>query len=198
MGWSRASDLTRVIQWRPNNLFRPARPVSNSRAARCFRWSGGRSTWSQEHLLPIFATVCVGLALVCHSPFNPEWAHRQGRDRRKPGRSIRFLAFYIAFMVNYYVLPDVRTLPSICGCWAVVALFTMAADSHAILGLLWYQSLLHRDPGNRCGKTPQRCGSGLAGYVFRYRALRGRLQGVAAFCVWSFSAPDWAFLSRHT
>jgi RsiW-degrading membrane proteinase PrsW (M82 family) len=60
---------------------------------------GGRATWSQEHLLPILATVLAALALV--AVFNPQ---ATGKDETAMAwRVYAVVGLYIAFVVNYYV-----------------------------------------------------------------------------------------------
>jgi RsiW-degrading membrane proteinase PrsW (M82 family) len=78
---------------------------------------GGRSAWSQEHLLPIVATVLVGVALLAVQG-------NSGDDEIKQAWQVYWIVvLYIAFLVNYYIY-------EICnrarGWWLIasVALFT--------------------------------------------------------------------------
>jgi len=82
---------------------------------------GGRSTWSQEHLLPIFATVCVGLALFI--VVNPTATGKS--EITEAWQVYSVIGVYVAFMVNYYVnlLCD---RPKHLWMLGIVALCTMA------------------------------------------------------------------------
>lgn len=67
---------------------------------------GGRSTWSHEHLLPIFASLIVALMLLA-VPF-PWLQLKSGGRPAAPGineawQVFSILAIYIAFIVNYYI-----------------------------------------------------------------------------------------------
>jgi len=61
---------------------------------------GGRSTWGREHLLPIFATVCVALALMVLIPAPNATA---AEELSQAWVVFYTLAVYIAFLVTYYV-----------------------------------------------------------------------------------------------
>jgi RsiW-degrading membrane proteinase PrsW (M82 family) len=62
---------------------------------------GGRSAWSQEHLLPIFATIAVGIALllVAHPGEDTTSVDQMGRV----WLVYWILALYMAFLVNCYI-----------------------------------------------------------------------------------------------
>jgi RsiW-degrading membrane proteinase PrsW (M82 family) len=67
---------------------------------------GGRSTWSHEHLLPIFVSLIVALMLTA-APF--PWFHlMMSGTPASPGineawQVFSILAIYIAFIINYYI-----------------------------------------------------------------------------------------------
>jgi RsiW-degrading membrane proteinase PrsW (M82 family) len=62
---------------------------------------GGRSAWSREHLLPIFATIVVGLTLIA-VPI-PGLNFSSNAEINKAWQVYATLAIYIAFLVNYYI-----------------------------------------------------------------------------------------------
>ena len=67
---------------------------------------GGRSTWSHEHLLPIFVSLIVALMLMA-VPF-PGFHLMMGEKPAPPGineawQVFSILAIYIAFIINYYI-----------------------------------------------------------------------------------------------
>ncbi len=67
---------------------------------------GGRSTWKQEHLLPIFASL-----IVAPAPFAVPFSWPQLKIHGKPaapaineaGQVFSILGLYIAFIMNYYI-----------------------------------------------------------------------------------------------
>ena len=62
---------------------------------------GGRSTWRQEHLLPIVTTILVGMALIA-VPL--PWPHFSDNDEINAAWQVYLvLAVYIAVLVNYYI-----------------------------------------------------------------------------------------------
>jgi RsiW-degrading membrane proteinase PrsW (M82 family) len=67
---------------------------------------GGRSTWSHEHLLPIFVSLIVALLLMA-VPF-PGFHLMMGGKPAPPGineawQVFSILGIYIAFIINYYI-----------------------------------------------------------------------------------------------
>src|ERR1700761_9586991 len=67
---------------------------------------GGRSTWSHEHLLPIFVSLIAALMLMA-VPF-PGLQPMTGGKSAPPGineawQGFSILAIYIAFIINYYI-----------------------------------------------------------------------------------------------
>jgi RsiW-degrading membrane proteinase PrsW (M82 family) len=82
---------------------------------------GGRSTWSHEHLLPIFATVVAGIALLA-VPL-PAFKFNANPEINEAWQVYLVVAIYITFLVNYYINQMCgRAKPG----WmlAIVALFT--------------------------------------------------------------------------
>lgn len=62
---------------------------------------GGRSTWRQEHLLPIVATVIVGVTLIA---LPLPWPRFSDNAEINEAWQVYFiLAVYIAILVNYYI-----------------------------------------------------------------------------------------------
>ena len=62
---------------------------------------GGRSAWSREHLLPIFATIVVGLTLIA-VPI-PGLNFSANKETNEAWQVYAVIAIYIAFLVNYYI-----------------------------------------------------------------------------------------------
>jgi RsiW-degrading membrane proteinase PrsW (M82 family) len=127
---------------------------------------GGRSTWSQEHLLPILMTLLAGILLFA-VPF--PWPQLMIKGvPAKPAineawQVFSILAIYIAFMVNYYINQMCgRARPG----WVLagVALFTFL-----MLGSLpwdlWYDLFYYVIPGESLEKSSNPVAS-LAGFLF--------------------------------
>ncbi|MFZ3350029.1 MAG: PrsW family glutamic-type intramembrane protease [Xanthobacteraceae bacterium] len=66
-----------------------------------FPMLGGRSTWSREHLLPIFATIVAGLTLIV-VPI-PGLNFSSNAQTNAAWQVYVTIALYIAFLVNYYI-----------------------------------------------------------------------------------------------
>ncbi|HTW50344.1 MAG TPA: PrsW family glutamic-type intramembrane protease [Stellaceae bacterium] len=66
-----------------------------------FPFLGGRAAWSREHLLPIFATILVGLTLIA-VPL-PGLKFSTDTETNEAWQVYVTLAVYIAFLVNYYI-----------------------------------------------------------------------------------------------
>jgi len=62
---------------------------------------GGRAAWSREHLLPIFATIIVGLTLIA-VPI-PGLKFSANAETNEAWQVYVTIAVYIAFLVNYYI-----------------------------------------------------------------------------------------------
>ncbi len=151
---------------------------------------GGRSTWSQEHLLPIFATVCVGLAMVV--VFNPA---ATGKDEITEAWQIySVLGVYIAFMVNYYI-------NLMCGrpkhLWlmAVVALVTLLLLSTPFWNL-WYSFFYSVIPGTNLEKSSS-VAAQVAGYLFGTGLCEESFKALPLF-VLALVGVGLAAWSRHT
>jgi RsiW-degrading membrane proteinase PrsW (M82 family) len=82
----------------PVQLDRPGLQLSRSTL---FPLVGQRSAWSQEHLLPIFATIVVGiaLALILHAHDTPT----SDEQIDQAWQVYWLLALYMAFLVNCYI-----------------------------------------------------------------------------------------------
>jgi RsiW-degrading membrane proteinase PrsW (M82 family) len=99
-----------------------------------FPFVGSRATWSQEHLLSIFATIVAGLALVA-VPF-PGIKLNSNAEINEAWQVYAIIALYIAFLVNYYINQMCgRARPG----WlqALVGLFTFLMLG-GVLWSLWY------------------------------------------------------------
>ncbi len=108
---------------------------------------GNRSTWAQEHLLPVLATIVVALALMVM--FDPA---ATGKDRTAQAwRMYVALAVYIAFITNYYI-------NQMCGrpkrLWALAAVAFLTA---ILLGTplwdAWYYFFYTVIPGAELEKS---------------------------------------------
>jgi RsiW-degrading membrane proteinase PrsW (M82 family) len=95
---------------------------------------GGRSTWRQEHLLPIIATVIAGVTLIA---LPLPWPHFSSNTEIDAAWQVYFvLALYIAILVNYYI-------SRMCGrprpTWVIAAsgLFTFVMLGTPLWGY-WY------------------------------------------------------------
>jgi RsiW-degrading membrane proteinase PrsW (M82 family) len=137
--------------------------VSRSMAFPLF---GGRSTWKQEHLLPIFMTLVVGMVLFS-VPFPWPKVLINGKPASKEineaWQVFSALALYIAFMVTYYINQMCgRARPG----WllTLVALFTFLLLSTPVWNY-WYQLFYSVIPGTRLEKSSNMVAN-LTGYLF--------------------------------
>jgi RsiW-degrading membrane proteinase PrsW (M82 family) len=105
---------------------------------------GGRSTWGREHLLPIFVTVCVAMALMVLLPAPSATA---SDEIRQVWVIFYTLAVYIAFLVAYYV-NQMCGRPKRLWVLAVVALAT-ALLMGSPLWPHWYVLFYNVIPGDR-------------------------------------------------
>jgi RsiW-degrading membrane proteinase PrsW (M82 family) len=158
---------------------------------------GGRSTWSHEHLLPIFVSLLVALMLMA-VPF-PGLHPMTGGKPTPPGineawQVFSILAIYIAFIINYYInqmcgqaRPGwLQALVSIAMFW----LLTTPFWDH------WYDLFYRVIPGHSLEKSSSAFaviagdifGTGLCEEGFKALPLIGLALAGAAF----------AFLSRRT
>jgi RsiW-degrading membrane proteinase PrsW (M82 family) len=158
---------------------------------------GGRSTWSHEHLLPIFVSLIAALMLMA-VPF-PGLQPMTGGKSAPPGineawQVFSILAIYIAFIINYYI-------NQMCGQarsgWlqALVSLTTFWLLTSPLWDY-WYDLFYLAIPGRSLEKSSTALaviagdifGTGLCEEGFKALPLMGLALGGAAF----------AFLSRHT
>lgn len=127
---------------------------------------GGRSTWRQEHLLPIFVTLCIAIALFA-VPF--PWPQLTIKGKPAPAtineawQVFSVLALYIAFVVSYYV-------NQLCGRarpgWllAFAALFTFLMLGSP-LWHYWYDFFYSVIPGDALEKSSNPIAA-VAGFIF--------------------------------
>jgi len=122
---------------------------------------GGRSTWSKGHLLPLFATILVGVALFAIPA--PWIRFSTDAEINQAWQVFWILALYIAFLVNYYVY-------EICGraehWWLIagVALFTWRLLATPFW-YYWYMLFYNVLPAAQWQKSPD-VAVNLAGYLF--------------------------------
>ncbi len=158
---------------------------------------GDRATWRQEHLLPIFVTLVVAIALF-GVPF--PWPQRIVNGKPAPAeiteawQVLSILALYIAFMVNYYVnqMCD-RARPG----WllALAALFTFVLMSSPVWDY-WASIFYIVIPGQSLEKSPNAAAQ-IAGNIFGTGLAE---EGVKAFplLVLALLGAGFGLLSRHT
>jgi RsiW-degrading membrane proteinase PrsW (M82 family) len=121
---------------------------------------GGRSALSHEHLLPIFVTVCLSLALLVLLPQSKITA---SEEISRAWVIYYAIAIYIAFLVTYYV-NQMCGRPKRFWVLAVVALATaLLVDSR--FWSHWYQLFYTVIPGDRWEKSSNLVAQ-LAGYWF--------------------------------
>ncbi len=108
---------------------------------------GDRSTWAQEHLLPVLATIVVALALMVM--FDPA---ATGKDQTAQAWQMYVaLAVYIAFMTNYYI-NQMCGRPKRMWALAIVGLLTaVAMDTPLWDG--WYHFFYTVIPGTQWEKS---------------------------------------------
>ena len=152
---------------------------------------GGRSTWAREHLLPIFATVCVAMALLVLIPA----PNAPGAQEISQAWIVFYtLAVYIAFLVTYYV-------NGMCGrpkhLWvlAVVAL-AAALLLGSPLWLYWYVPFYNVIPGDAWEQSSNPVAQ-FAGYWFGTGLCE---EGFKALPLAGFVllGAGFGWLSRHT
>jgi RsiW-degrading membrane proteinase PrsW (M82 family) len=153
---------------------------------------GGRSTWSQEHLLPIFATVLVSIALI--AVLNPGTV-LTGKDEIAQAWQVYFIiAIYIAFMVDYYIN---QMCGRAKGLWliAAVALFTLLLlDTPIWRG--WYVVFYNVIPAEQWQKSSNVVVQ-LAGWLFGTGLCEESFKALPLF-VLAFLGAGLALLARHT
>jgi RsiW-degrading membrane proteinase PrsW (M82 family) len=99
-----------------------------------FPFLGNRATWSQEHLLSIFATIVAGLALIA-VPF-PGIKLNSNAEINEAWQVYAIIALYIAFLVNYYI-NQMCGRPRAGWLLALVGLFTFLMLGN-VLWSHWY------------------------------------------------------------
>jgi RsiW-degrading membrane proteinase PrsW (M82 family) len=108
---------------------------------------GNRSTWAQEHLLPVLATIVVALALMLM--FDPA---ATGKDQTAQAWQMYVaLAVYIAFMTNYYI-NQMCGRPKRLWALAIVGLLTAVAMDTPLWGN-WYYFFYTVIPGTQWEKS---------------------------------------------
>ena len=151
---------------------------------------GGRSTWSHEYLLPIFATICAALALIL--VFNPT---DTGKDEITEAWQVySILGLYIAFMVNYYIDRMCRRAKRL---WvmALVALATFVLLGSPVWHS-WFDFFYNVIPGTAWQKSPD-VAVQLAGYFFGTGLCEESFKALPLFALALFGA-GLAWLGRHS
>jgi RsiW-degrading membrane proteinase PrsW (M82 family) len=114
-----------------------------------FPFVGNRTTWRQEHLLSIFATIIAGLSLIV-VPF-PGITLNSNPEINEAWQVYAIIAIYIAFLVNYYINQMCgRARPG----WlqALVGLFTFLMLG-GILWSIWFTFFYSVIPGTQWQKS---------------------------------------------
>jgi RsiW-degrading membrane proteinase PrsW (M82 family) len=163
---------------------------------------GGRSTWSREHLLPIFVTIIAGIALfgVPYSWANVTWNGKPiPLEIDKAAQTFSILGIYIAFIVNYYI-------NQMCGTakrgWvlALVALFTFVLLGSPLwsspIWHAWYGFFYSVIPGTALEKS-NNAAANLAGYFFGTGLCEESFKAIPLF-VMALLGAGLAFLARRT
>jgi RsiW-degrading membrane proteinase PrsW (M82 family) len=158
---------------------------------------GGRSTWSREHLLPIFVTLVAGIALF-GVPF--PWPKLAFNGKPAPAeinaawQVFSILGIYIAFIVCYYI-------NQMCGRakrgWvlAVVALCTFLLLPSPVWHY-WYNFFYTVIPGTALEKS-NNAAANLAGYFFGTGLCEESFKALPLFAMVLLGLV-LAYLSRHT
>lgn len=163
---------------------------------------GGRSTWSREHLLPIFVTMIAGIALfgVPYSWANVTWNGKPiPIEIDKAAQTFSILGIYIAFIVNYYI-------NQMCGTakrgWvlALVALFTFVLLGSPLwsspLWHAWYNFFYSVIPGTALEKS-NNAAANLAGFLFGTGLCEESFKAIPLF-VMALLGAGLAFLAGRT
>ncbi len=151
---------------------------------------GGRSTWSGEHLLPIFVTVCLSLGLMV---LLPQGKITASEEITRAWVIYYGIAIYIAFLVNYYI-------NQLCGrpkhLWVLGAVALVTA---LLLGTpfwsLWYDFFYNVIPGTQWEKS-QDIVAILAGNWFGTGLCEEGFKALPLFGLVLLGG-GLAFLSRH-
>ena len=153
---------------------------------------GGRSTWSQGHLLPIFATVLVGVTLIAVPIPGIQFSTNDEINQAWEVYSI--LALYIAFLVNYYINQMCgRARPG----WLIagVALFTFLLLCSPFW-VYWHDLFYNVLPAAQWQKSPH-VAVRLAGWWFGTGLCEEGFKALPLLGLGLLGA-GLAFLSRHT
>jgi len=158
---------------------------------------GGRSTWSREHLLPIFVTLVAGIALFL-VPFPWPKLTLDGKpasaDINAAWQVFSVLGVYISFIVCYYI-------NQMCGRakrgWvlAVVAFFTFAVLGSP-LWHAWYSFFYTVIPGDQLEKSNS-AAARVAGNFFGTGLCEESFKAIPLFLM-ALLGSGLGFLSRHT
>lgn len=157
---------------------------------------GGRSTWRQEHLLPIFVTLVVGIALF-GIPY--PWPQIVIKGQPAPAeinaawQAFSIIGLYIAFMVNYYI-NQMCGRPRSGWMLAVVAVSTFLLLSLPLWSY-WFGFFYYVIPGNRLEKSADAVVR-LAGYFFGTGLCEEGFKSLPLFALALLGA-GLAHLSRH-
>jgi RsiW-degrading membrane proteinase PrsW (M82 family) len=163
---------------------------------------GGRSTWSREHLLPIFVTIVAGIALF-GVPYS--WLNLSANGKplpveiNKAAQTFSILGVFIAFIVCYYI-------NQMCGTakrgWvlAAVAFFTFLLLGTPLwsspIWHAWYNFFYSVIPGTALQKSSSPAAN-LAGYFFGTGLCEESFKAIPLFLL-ALLGTGLAFLSRHT
>lgn len=157
---------------------------------------GGRTAWSHEHLLPIFVTLIVGMALFA-VPF--PWPNLIIDGTPAPAeineawQVFSILALYIAFVVTYYIN---QMCGRAKGGWllAIVAACTFLLLSSPFWNY-WYLFFYNVIPGTELQKSSN-IAANIAGYVFGTGLCE---EGLKALPLFGFALLGGAIgaISRH-
>jgi RsiW-degrading membrane proteinase PrsW (M82 family) len=183
-------------------------PVSSDQAqfkltkSAVFPLIGGRSTWSREHLLPIFVTMVAGIALF-GVPYS--WLNLSVNGKplaveiNKAAQTFSILGIFIAFIVCYYI-------NQMCGTakrgWvlAVVALFTFLLLGTPLASSpiwhAWYNFFYSVIPGTALQKSSNTVAN-VAGYFLGTGLCEESFKAIPLLLLALIGA-GLAFLSRRT
>lgn len=167
----------------------PGEPEFKLTRGAVFPLVGDRTTWRQEHLLPIVISVCVALGLAVL--LNPALT---GQDEITQAHIVYVvLGLYIAFMVNYYV-NQLCDRPKRLWLMAVAALITVLLMISP-LWPRWYDLFYNVLPGAQWEKSSNAV-TELAGYWFGTGLCEEGFKSLVLFALVGVGA-GFGFLSRH-
>ena len=158
---------------------------------------GNRSTWSREHLLPIFVTLVVGIALFA-VPF--PWPILTAHGKPFPPeintawQVFSILGIYIAFVVNYYINHMCGT-PKRGWVLGLVALFTFLLLGSP-LWHVWYAFFYSVIPGSALEKSHS-AAANVAGYFLGTGLCEESFKAIPLLLM-ALLGVGLGFLARHT